>query len=335
MAVVNQEEWNHFLEKYPNAHILQEGAWGEVKSDFGWDVRRVVVEEIGAQILFKSLPMGYSVAYIPRGPVAPLGMDWQSDAWEKFLAEVDRICHERRAVFLKVEPDLWKKDDVQGQFPPAGFQHSAYSIQPPRTILVSLREEENEILGRMKSKTRYNTRLARRKEVVVRKSSNIEGFYEILANTADRADFGIHNLDYYQRVFKAFAPHGKCKLLTAEYQSQPLASVMVFARGERSWYFYGASSNQHRDRMPTYLVQWEAMCWAKEMGCSSYDLWGVPDEDFEILEDQFLERHDGLWGVYRFKRGFGGDLERVLGPWDRVYKPLFYRLALFLLGRGE
>lgn len=335
MPIVNKEEWKQFLEKYPNAHILQDEAWGELKSEFGWDVRRVVVGDVGAQILFKSLPMGYSVAYIPRGPVAPLGVDWRSDAWEEFLAEVDATCHEQRVVFLKVEPDLWECDSVQGQFPPAGFQQSSHHIQPPRTILISLHEEEKEILGHMKSKTRYNTRLARRKEIVVRKSSNVEGFYEILASTANRAEFGIHNLDYYRRVFEAFAPHGKCKLFTAEYQGLPLASVMVFARGERSWYFYGASSNEHRDRMPTYLVQWEAMRWAKEIGCLSYDLWGVPDEDFETLEDQFMERHDGLWGVYRFKRGFGGNLKRAEGPWDRVYKPLLYRLYLLWTERGE
>ncbi len=335
MPIVNKEEWKQFLEKYPNAHILQDAAWGDLKSEFGWDVRRIVVGDVGAQILFKSLPMGYSVAYIPRGPVAPLEMDWRSDVWGEFLAQVDATCHEQRAIFLKVEPDLWESDSVPSQFPPAGFQQSPHDIQPPRTILINLQEEEKEILGHMKSKTRYNIRLALRKEIVVRRSFNVEGFYEILSRTADRADFGIHNLNYYQRVFELFAPQGKCKLLTAEYQGQPLASVMVFANGERSWYFYGASSNEHRDRMPTYLVQWEAMRWAKEKGCLSYDLWGVPDEDLETLEAQFLERHEGLWSVYRFKRGFGGDLKRTRGPWDRVYKPLLYRLYLLWTGRGE
>ena len=101
---------------------------------------------------------------------------------------------------------------------------------------------------------------------------------------------------------------------------------MVFQLGERSWYFYGASSREHRQLMATYLIQWEAMRWAKERGCKSYDLWGVPDRDFDSLEEGFTTRSDGLWGVYRFKRGFGGEVRRTSGPWDRVFRPLLYSL---------
>ena len=103
----------------------------------------------------------------------------------------------------------------------------------------------------------------------------------------------------------------------AEYEGRPLAGLMVFARGSRSWYFYGASNDEERNRMPTYLLQWEAMRWAKARGCSEYDLWGIPDADEEALEAGFASRSDGLWGVYRFKRGFGGTIKAVfrgLGP---------------------
>ncbi len=110
---------------------------------------------------------------------------------------------------------------------------------------------------------------------------------------------------------------------------------MVFAYGSRAWYFYGASTNQHRHRMPTYLLQWEAMRWARDQGCTEYDLWGVPDEDEHTLEDQFAERSDGLWGVYRFKRGFGGNLRRALGPWDRVYQPVLYTFYRWWVERRQ
>ncbi len=99
---------------------------------------------------------------------------------------------------------------------------------------------------------------------------------------------------------------------------------MAFANGKRAWYFYGASANEHRERMPTYLLQWEAMRWARSLGCTLYDMWGVPDEDEETLEANFTTRSAGLWGVYRFKRGFGGRLTRAASPWDRVYNPFLY-----------
>ncbi|MFN2302914.1 MAG: lipid II:glycine glycyltransferase FemX, partial [Anaerolineales bacterium] len=112
----------------------------------------------------------------------------------------------------------------------------------------------------------------------------------------------------------------------AEFEGRPLAALMVFALGERAWYIYGASNNEERNRMPTYLLQWEAMRWAKNVGCKVYDLWGVPDYPEDQLEDSFLERSDGLWGVYRFKRGFGGEICRTIGAWDRIYRKNLYKL---------
>jgi lipid II:glycine glycyltransferase (peptidoglycan interpeptide bridge formation enzyme) len=235
---------------------------------------------------------------------------------------LDQICLERNAVFLKVEPDDWEDE---GMLQP-GFKKSTHSIQPPRTLVISLRETEDEILSRMKSKTRYNIRLAKKKGIEVKELDDIQLFYDLLEHTSDRAEFGIHTLAYYQDVYRIFNKSGECKLFLAEFEGKPLASIMVFLRGKRSWYFYGASSADHREKMPTYLVQWEAIRWAKKQGCVSYDLWGVPDYTLETLEEQFTNRSDGLWGVYRFKRGFGGELKRSPGPWDRVYKPVLYNL---------
>jgi lipid II:glycine glycyltransferase (peptidoglycan interpeptide bridge formation enzyme) len=150
--------------------------------------------------------------------------------------------------------------------------------------------------------------------------------------TGGRDEFGVHSREYYQQVYERFHPRGECELLIAEYEGQPLAGVIVFARGPRAWYFYGASSNEYRELMPTYLLQWEAMRWARQRGCTQYDLWGVPDEDEETLEANFTTRSDGLWGVYRFKRGFGGQLCRAPAAWDRVYQPLLYRLYLWRMG---
>jgi lipid II:glycine glycyltransferase (peptidoglycan interpeptide bridge formation enzyme) len=324
--MVTQEEWNEFQEQFPQAHILQDSAWGALKEAYDWQARYIIKGDLGAQVLLKPLPLGFCVAYLPRGPVSAHPQPWETGGWTAFLEELDDLCRRERAVFLKMEPDDWESKGEDSPVPPPGFRSSSHDIQPPRTIVVDLTAEEDEILGRMKSKTRYNIRLSKRKDVQVREAEDVETFYRLLAATADRADFGVHEKAYYQRAYDLFVPQGKARLFLAEYEGQPLAGILVFARGERSWYFYGASSSEHRDRMPTYLVQWEAMRWAKNRGCRSYDLWGVPDYDFEALEDQFLDRSDGLWGVYRFKRGFGGELKRAQGPWDRVYRPLLYRL---------
>jgi lipid II:glycine glycyltransferase (peptidoglycan interpeptide bridge formation enzyme) len=316
MATVDLAAWNQIFGRFPQAHLLQTGEWGELKSHFGWRPMRVTAGNVGAQVLFRRLPFGYSLAYIPKGP---LGSDW-----EVLWPEIDAVCREQRAVFLKVEPDAWEGDLVEGLLAGKGFRRSDHEIQPRRTITVAIHEDEGQILAAMKQKTRYNIRLAARKGVVVELSDDLEIFGQLMAVTGERDAFGVHTLEYYRRAYELFHPEGMCELLIASYEGQPLAGVMVFKKGKRAWYFYGASNNLHRNLMPTYLVQWEAIRWAKQHGCTEYDLWGVPDADQQVLEDTFMERSDGLWGVYRFKRGFGGILRRSVGAWDKVYKPAVY-----------
>jgi lipid II:glycine glycyltransferase (peptidoglycan interpeptide bridge formation enzyme) len=343
MTEISTQEWEEFVSHHSNVHVLQSPQWGGFKASFDWHVTHVRIGEVGAQILFRRLPFGISFAYIPKGPVPSKlegperpsrGSSTSNDFkhWDQLWPEVDEICRSRRVVFLKVEPDLWEEVGLSsGQVMPKGFRLSSHSIQPPRTLVVDLQAPEDQILGHMKQKTRYNIRLSLRKGVIVRPSSDIETFYQMMHATAERVEFEIHNLEYFRQAYERFHPYGMCELLFAEYEDEPLAALMVFSNGRRAWYFYGASTNVQRNRMPTYVLQWEAMKWARAQGCTEYDLWGVPDTDQGTLEAQFTKRRDGLWGVYRFKRGFGGELRRALGPWDRVYNPLFYTFYRFMV----
>jgi lipid II:glycine glycyltransferase (peptidoglycan interpeptide bridge formation enzyme) len=344
MPEVTVSEWGQFLASKPQAHLLQTAAWGELKAEFGWQPLYIVsgestADRVGAQVLFRRLPLGASLAYIPKGPVGGLPRQ-EYAAWKELWPEVDRACRQRRTIFLKVEADLWEPPagKLQGSQalndhfglarpePPEGFCISPQSIQPRRTLVVSLAGDEEAILGRMRQKTRYNIRLAQKKGVVVYPGDDVGTFYRLMRVTGERDAFGVHTLDYYQKACTLFAGRRECVLLIAEYEQEPLAAIMVFARGSRAWYFYGASSNAHRERMPAYLLQWEAMRWARGQGCAWYDLWGVPDADEQTLEANFSSRSDGLWGVYRFKRGFGGQLMRAPAAWDRVYNAALYKM---------
>jgi lipid II:glycine glycyltransferase (peptidoglycan interpeptide bridge formation enzyme) len=328
MPEVSLAQWNQFLTSHPEAHLLQTGEWGELKTSFGWEAIRLLTHErqAGAQILFRQLPLGWTLAYLPKGPVGRGG--------EPLWSEVDRICRKRNAILLKCELDDWNlKEDgevesVMGLTGVSGIPEvrtSLHNIQPPRTIVVSLDGSEDEILARMKQKTRYNIRLAQKKGVAVRSWDDLPAFHDMLQVTGERDGFGVHSLEYYQRAYELFHPPGVGELLVAEYEGHPLAALMVFARGQRAWYVYGASTGVERNRMPTYLLQWEAMRWARAKDAVDYDLWGVPDHEQQDLEAHFTERRDGLWGVYRFKRGFGGELIRAVQAIDLIYKPLLYK----------
>ena len=343
MSQVSLEQWKAFLSKFESPHILQTAEWGELKRAFGWDVERLVSGDWGIQILFRKLPLGFTVAYAPK-PVfshqSSVISHQSSVISEPFWREVDEVCRKKRAVFLKIEPDeweskvsrLWMNTPKSGDF---GVRVSPHNIQPPRTVIVSLEGSEDEILGRMKQKCRYNARLAEKKGVSVRSWDDLDGFHRMMTVTGGRDGFGVHSLEYYRKAYELFHSDGIADILVAEFETRPLAALMVFALGQRAYYLYGASTDEERNRMPTYLLQWRAMQWAKERGCTEYDLWGVPDADEETLEAQFETRHDGLWGVYRFKRGFGGQVKRAAQALDRVYIPWLYWVYLKFMARRE
>jgi peptidoglycan pentaglycine glycine transferase (the first glycine) len=322
MPTVSLTAWNQFLSTRPNAHLLQTGEWGELKSMFEWKPLRIVNGEDGVQILFRKLPLGFSIGYIPKANPSP-------SLWP----EIDQTCRQNRAVFLKLEPDFWNdpSPDPSHLTPDTSnptLRTSSHNIQPPRTIIIDLRGTEDEILARMKQKTRYNIRLAGKKGVIIRPWDDISAFHDMMLVTGERDGFGVHSEKYYRRAYELLHPKGMCELLLAEYEGKPLAALFVARHGDRAYYLYGASNDEERNRMPTYLLQWEAMKWAKARGSEDYDLWGVPDEEQETLEANFESRHDGLWGVYRFKRGFGGQLKRAAQALDRVYNPLLYQVYL-------
>jgi peptidoglycan pentaglycine glycine transferase (the first glycine) len=317
MTLLTPDQWDEFLRQYPNAHILQTSAWGAFKHHYGWKPIYVETQGSGAQVLLRRLPLGLTIAYIPKGPLG--------EEWPALLSEVVDQCRQHNAIALYVEPDAWEEESEAVSTALPGFTRSNISIQPRRTIVVSLQGDREEWLARMKQKTRYNIRLAEKKDVRVERSSDLDTFGRLMQTTGARDEFGVQPVSYYRRAYELFHPIGACELFLAGYEKQPLAGLMVFKQGTRAWYFYGASNDLERNRMPTYLLQWEAMRWAAQAGCSEYDLWGVPDNDESQLEEQFTQRSDGLWGVYRFKRGFGGQLKRSAGVYVQVLKPALYK----------
>jgi lipid II:glycine glycyltransferase (peptidoglycan interpeptide bridge formation enzyme) len=327
----DREAWDDRVAAGPGGHLLQSWAWGELKRRFGWRARRVAVDGACAQVLFRPLPAGLgTIAYVPEGPVADYG---DTAALRRLLAAIEPMARRARAICLKVEPHRPDDPALAATLHDLGFRPSPQEVQPRRTLVVDLAPEPDDILARMHSKGRYNVRLAGRRGVTVRPGgeADLGAFYDLMETTSARNEFGIHSRAYYAAAHHLFVPEHGC-LLLAEHEGDLLAVLVAFAFAGEAIYMYGASSNEKRNLMAPYLLQWEAMRRAKARGCHTYDLWGVPDEEEDVLEAKFTGRSDGLWGVYGFKRRFGGRLVRWAGAWDLVYAPLRYRA--YLLGLG-
>jgi len=356
LSAAEAPAWDRFVAAHPAGHLLQSWEWGAFKAGQAWTPARLAVRRqddgaiLGvAQVLFRRPVKGapVSIAYVPRGPVAPLGdADPVGVALE---AGLHALCRRRGAIFLKIEPNLPAGDALSRALRGAGFVE-AQRVQPRRSILLDLRPDapEETLLAAMKPKTRYNIRLALRRGVQVRQgtsAADLQQFYDLLQVTGERDEFGLHSFDYYRAAWAEFGPGAPASparpvaaLFLAEHpdvQGGPVAGLMAFAFGAEAIYMYGASADRGREHMPTYLLQWEAMRWARARGCRRYDFWGIPDapeaEAPEAGENQNVRQ--GLWGVYRFKQGFGGQEIDYTGAWDYVYRPLAYTLYRRLLAR--
>ena len=372
--------WDQQLAK-AGASLLQSWNWGEFKKQAGWSplrqtlVRRIAqwsaisVGVMSVQVLFRSLPrlpFPISVAYIPRGPVAVGEGSVDARSERAFWARVHRAAKKRGAIFLKVEPNVElgegvTRADVDRKMLALGFRPSG-RLQPARTIVLDIDKSEDELLKAMKPKTRYNLRLAGRRGVVVRRAETLDdlrAFYQLLQVTGERDEFGIHTFPYYEHMWKVFGPGGdnSALVLLAEHPDErertegPVAGLMTLKFGREAIYMYGASSNHGREHMPNYLLQWEAIRWAREQGCTVYDFWGIPDAPAEDGEDSGgsggnatssadkgsdpvspVNARSGLRGVYWFKKGFGGREIEYPGAYDYVYNRVGY--ALWMRWRG-
>lgn len=341
------ERWDVFVSQHPRSHFLQISAWGDFKTDFGWMPQRVALADssgklvAGAQILYRALPFRLGkLAYIPFGPV----VDWGNTSLVKALFKVlDRTARQSGAVFMKLEPGY----DVSGETLKAmGCRLSPQTVQPPRTLILDIRNEET-ALQAMNQGTRRNIRKSEKFEIEVRQGSreDVASFNQLLQTTSQRQGFGVHVSAYYEGIYDRFIAHQatpiKANLLMASYPAEDgtrrdLSGVVVFVLGQQAWYLYGASSDEERQRMASFGVQWAAIQWARQQGAKRYDMYGVPDRDPMTLEALFEQEHEGLWGVYRFKRGWGGQVVRTVGAWDRVYQPpLYWAYRAYLTFRGD
>jgi peptidoglycan pentaglycine glycine transferase (the first glycine) len=286
-------------------------------------------------------------------------LDWSNESLRhRVLNDLQSFARKQGAIFLKMDPDVVlgtgipsSQDDaidrggqaVMSALQQMGWRNSSDQIQFKNTLLIDLSPTEEELLAQMKQKTRYNIRLAQKKGVTLRVGTQ-EDFgmlYKMYAETSVRDGFVIRDEEYYRTVWATFMANTQSPIshlnssittyqlpsaepLIAEVNHEPIAALFVFYFAGRAYYVYGMSRNAHREKMPTQLLQWEAMKHAKAKGCTLYDLWGAPD---------VFDESDSMWGVYRFKEGLGGKVVRTLGAWDFAPNPLWYKLYSEIIPR--
>ena len=336
-TITQRDLWNTTLRALPYAHILQTWEWGEFKhATTGWQPARLAFrrEETGAIVAMASIlarsigPL--TVLYVPKGPALAYA---DTTLAVEVLTVLEQLARRRRSVWLKIDPDVIAGTGVPGEpgettdaagqtmrqnLIERGWRFSADQPQFRNTITLDLTLDEAELLAQMSQNTRRKVRAAEKQGVTVRAATpeDLPTLYNLYQVTGERDHFLTRPPEYYAQAWRDFMQAGLAHALIAEVAGQALAQVILFHFGRKCWYFYGASANEERQRMPNYALQWEAMRWAKTQGYAVYDMWGAPNE--------FVET-DSLWGVYQFKRGFRGTVTRHIGAWDYAPHSLLYQ----------
>ena len=365
MTVSPRVIWNQLINQLPNPHFLQTYEWAQVKSKYGWKPIYLVWSDksfksytadqldlldrsdiqaaclvLKRTILSRGFAARLCILYAPKGPL----LDWSNESLRnRVLDDLQSFAKKQGAIFLKIDPDVVLgtgasgNEDSDGQIvmlelKQQGWRFSSDQIQFKNTVLIDLSASEDEMLARMKQKTRYNVRLAEKKGVTIRvgMQADLSMLYKMYAETSVRDEFVIRDEGYYQTVWQTFMQpstvHGlpSAEPLIAEVNGEAVAAIFVFYFAGRAYYVYGMSRDAHREKMPTYLLQWEAMKRAKNHGCKVYDLWGAPE---------VFSENDSMWGVYRFKEGLGGQVLRTLGAWDFAPNSFFYTMYAEIMPR--
>ncbi len=319
------------------AKLLQSRFWADFKSGSDWSYSRYEVtlpdSESGSfalSVLERGLGAGYRFAYVPHGPDTPVNASertWLLTA----LAEELKPLISPRCMFIRFDPgwysiEAYVPDDSPVVMPDRPRFGSplvkASDVQPPDSVVLDINHTDDELLAGMKSKWRYNVRLAEKKGVTVAAEGMkaLDEFHALYKATALRDRIGIHPKNYYARLLSLeplnpSEPRPDLRLWVARFEGKALAAIMTVFHGSEATYLYGASSDEHRNLMPAYALQWAAIKAARDAGCSTYDFYGIPPIDDPV---------HAMSGLYRFKTGFGGEIRHYAGAWDYVLKPAVY-----------
>jgi len=325
-----QSKWNTFITQNSSPAVwLQSWEWGEFRQSLGEKVLRLAVfdkNKLVAVASFNkvSLPGGKYYLNCAKGPVfkKQLTTNNLQLTINEIIKEIEKISESENLVFFRISPPYQKEKfdlqitDYKLQIP----KILTHLKEPESTLLLNLKKDESEILKEMHHKTRYNIRLAERKDVVIEelKVKDVNFFYALMQTTATRDKINIFSKVYYEKLFALSLKKKELilKIFAAKYKNQILSSIVVVGFGNTATYLYGASSDAKRNLMPNYLIQWHAISWAKKNGYKWYDFWGADEANSD-------------WsGITRFKQGFvsenTGQKILYLGTFDYLLNKKYY-----------
>ena len=301
--------------------FLQSKEWFDFQKSLGREVFLYERGGVKAGIIKLPLPFKKSYLYLPHGPAVDFnqmagGID---NEIRNFLQYLKNLAKKEKAIFIKAEP---LNDSVAQFLAKNKFKKSKKEIQPSKTIVLNLTQNDDQLLDHLHHKTRYNIKVAQKNGVVIHMQGstlhvdNLEIFWELMKKTFKRDKFFPHPKDYYEKLLNFFREGSgiKTKLFLAFHQDKPVAGLILLTYGDTGYYLHGASDYEYHNLMAPYLLHWSAIKFLKETDFKKYDWWGIDSKRWP--------------GLTRFKLGWGGRTVEYPGTfdlttswwWHQVYK---------------
>ena len=323
----DEKKYKEFLEKHERCNFQQSLEWQKVKE--AWTNEVVLSENkegviVGAiSVLIRKIPIFGNFMYVSRGPICDVH---DKEVMKDLSDGLKELARKYKAFTLRMEPDVKSEDEeFKNILKSLGFKINengksfSDGIQPRYVFRLDIKgKKEDEVFQNFHSKTRYNIRLATKKGVEIKEGTreDLKDFHKIMEITGKRDNFMIRPLSYFEKMYDELAPE-HLKLMMAYYEGKPISGILDIIYGNKIWYLYGASSNEHRNLMPNYLLQWEMIKYSIEHNKDMYDFRGVTG----IVDESHPQ-----YGLYRFKKGFGAEFTEFVGEVYINFKPLKYKL---------
>jgi lipid II:glycine glycyltransferase (peptidoglycan interpeptide bridge formation enzyme) len=326
--MTDKAQWNDFLLSQPRGHLLQSYEWGELNKYLGGQIHRLGACEDGrlvgsmqltlAPVAGRRVPLNW--LYSSRGPTISSPDSPALAALLEYARKM--LAKQTHAVALRLEPNVADDDPALEKWLAAyrdlGFQTNPYAMHGRRSWVLDIRPSAEELLAKFKMTWRQNVRSAERKGVVIRaatSAADFDTYYDLLKLTSERDAFFIHGKDYHQEIMRQFAEQNDAVLYLAEHEGEAIAAKMLIRFGDWCWDMFGATSNNKRNLKAAYLLQYRCFQWAQAKGCSYFDFRTIPE---------ILEPGEEMWGVYEYKRGYGGFSRLNIPSQDYMYRPMIY-----------
>ena len=319
------QEYEDFVQGHPKGNFAQSYLWGKQKPMWQWNAIAVRGEDGAIRgslaVMTRKVPgIGRTLMYGCRGPVCDLD---DRETFSQLLDGAKALAKKYKSYVIKIDPDVPSSNTAfSSMLQSFGFRakeggKNFEAIQPRYVFRLNVEgKTEEELLANFHQKWRYNIRLAERKGVTVRICGKemVPAFSDLMLTTGVRDGFVTRKPEYFAAMLDNLGEHARL-YMAFDPNDTPIAGTLAIHYGDKVWYLYGASSNEHRNLMPNYLLQWRMMQWAVETNCRIYDFRGVSGD---VSED------NPLYGLFRFKQGFGGDFTEFVGEMDLVLSPVIY-----------